>query len=76
MEIQLIDPVMEELWAIQRELSRKRLSQTDEENRRDDEEVMKRAEAMLGRPLVAIPASSEIFNSRLPAETTDYSAST
>jgi len=71
MELQLIDPVMEEIWAIQREISLKRLSQTDEENRRDGEEAIRRFEEAIGRKIPRVKCSSEVFNSRLPPETTE-----
>jgi|TergutMp193P3_1026864.scaffolds.fasta_scaffold10253_2 hypothetical protein len=42
---------MEELRRIKEECSRERLARTSEEDARHLEEVMKRAEVMLGRPI-------------------------
>jgi len=45
------DHFMEEIWERKEKLSLLYLSQTPEENQRDTEKALKRAEAALGRPL-------------------------
>ena len=49
---------MEELRRIKEECSRERLARTPEEDALHLEEVMKRAEAMLGRPIKTVDYSS------------------
>jgi len=59
---QVIDPIMDELRPIRTELSRRYLSQTPEENRRDTEEALKRAQAASTKPLVfADPSKPRAF---------------
>ena len=53
MHLQIVDdPEMEDLRKTKEKLSLRYLSQTPEENQRDTEEALKRAQAALSKPLV------------------------
>ena len=54
----MMDDTLAEVRRIKEECSRERLARTPEEDARHLEEVMKRAEAMLGRPIKTVDYSS------------------